>query len=191
MAISGVASLAGGLLNRPKTSTATNAPQYSPLQSQMQQQAYDTIMGRLKNPRSLDPMKTAAIGGVNKTYAGLQKRMEATLASRGFGSSGLVPMNTRAIEIARAGDIGDLESKFAGMALDEENRTVDEAMRFGFANPGSKGTQTLPGNMAGGGVSSGLETFTSLFALDRLLKGGGGGSYLPGAGGYDADGSLG
>ena len=177
MAITGASSVAGSLLNRPKTGSYSNQPQYSPLQSQMQSQAYDTIMDRMKNPANLDPMKTAAIGATNQTYAGLQKRMESSLAARGFGSSGLAPMNTRAIEVSRAGDIGGLESKFAAMQLDQENRTMDEAMRFGFASPGQTGTQTTPGNMAGGAIGSGLETFSTLFMLDRMLKGGGGGLF--------------
>jgi hypothetical protein len=140
----------------------------------MQQEAYDTIMTRLKNPRSLDPLKTAAISGVNQTYEGLQGRMEQALAARGFNQSGKLPLNLRALELGRLGDIGSLESKFAGMQIDQENRLIDEAMRYGFANPGHQGTQTMPGNMLGGGISSGLETMTSLFMLSRLLSGGGG-----------------
>lgn len=164
----GVSAVGGALSGRGKTTTST--PTYTPAQTAVQGRVASTIEERLANPRAnLDPLKAAAIGGVNRTYAGLQDRLASTFAGRGFGRSGKLVTNAKQLEIARAGDIGGIESKFAGMQLDYENQVVDQAMRFGFAAPGA--TQQIPGNMIGGAISSGAETFTTLYALDRLLKG--------------------
>jgi hypothetical protein len=180
-------SVAGALTNKPKTTTSQ--PTYTPQQQQMQQSIGDSLQQRMAAGVNLDPQKVAAMGGVNQQYGDIQKRMEASLTARGFGQSGKVPLNTQQIEIGRAGAMGGLESQFAQMKLQQENAITDEAQRFAFATPGN--STTTPGNMLGGGISSGLETFASLFALNRFLQGGGfggGGVSQWGPGGADTPG---
>jgi hypothetical protein len=191
----GVGSLiAGALGGKSKTTntTSTSTPTYTAQQTSLQNTLGASIQDKLNNPANLDPLKTNAIEGVNRSYAGLQDRLQSSLAARGFGSSGKVVTGAKNLEIARAGDIGGLESKFAGLQLDQENHMFDLASRFAFANPGSttNGTQTTPGNMLGAGIGSGVESISSLFFLNKLLKGGGGGGGMFGGGGDSGLGQL-
>jgi hypothetical protein len=169
-------SAAGAVANRGKTVTGSNTPQWTPDQQAIQGTLRGLIEQRMNGGgTSLQPLRTAAVEGVNRRYRDAPAIVSQKLAARGYGSSGKMGNTLYRMESDRLSDLGDLDAKFAGLQLDQENRTVDEAMRYGFASPGNASTQTIPGNMLGGGIGAGLETFTSLFALDRLLKGGGGG----------------
>lgn len=194
-AITGGASLVGGLLSKPKK-TVTQ-PLYTPEQQALQSSVAGTLQDRLKNPTNLDPLKTAAASNINKDYDGAQTGLEARLAARGFGNSGKLVTNTKNLAIARAGAQGDLESKFAGLQIDQNNRTLDQAQSFGFHTPGSTTTQNQPGGPLGGAIGGASETATLLYALNHFMKGGtpapgGGGGFGsggPAASDYSGDGS--
>lgn len=169
LGLTGVSALAGALGNRKRT--ATNMPVYSPQQQMVQHKAGDLLASRLDNPTGyVDSMRNSAIGAVNDTYAGIEKRMQRSMTARGFGKSGKLGMNQQALEIARAGELSDLESHFAGLQMNYDNSLFDDATRFGFAGAGSEMMQ--PGNMLGGASGGAAETATMLFALNKLLGGG-------------------
>jgi hypothetical protein len=173
-ALTAGSAVAGGLANRSKktTSSSTTTPTWTPQQMEIQNLLAGQLKDGLANPTSLDPLKTAAISSTNKTFDGVSKRMQSTMAGRGFGSSGKVVANQREIETARAGEIGQTESTFAGLEIDQKNRLLQMMQQFGFMSPGqnSTGEQILPGNVAGGALSSGVETATLLYMLDKLGK---------------------
>jgi hypothetical protein len=174
-------SIAGGLANRSKTSTATQTPTFTPEQTGLQTTLAGTLQDRLANPVNLNPQKVAAFGNVNKTYQGVEDRLTQRLAGQGFGQSGKVGTNLKQLEIARAGDIGATEDRYSGMQINQNNRTLEQALQFAFDKPGVSGTSTTPGNVLGGAVGGGLETATLMYALSHFLNGGGGGMGSAGA----------
>jgi hypothetical protein len=173
-------------MNRSKTSTSTQTPTYTPEQSGLQTTLAGTLQDRLANPVNLNPQKVAAIGGVNRTYQGVEDRLTQRLAGQGFGQSGKVGTNLKQLEIARAGDIGATEDRYSGMQIGQNNQTLQQALQFAFDKPGVSGTSTTPGNVLGGAVGGGLETATLLYALSHFLNGGAGGSVGGGVGSEEA-----
>jgi hypothetical protein len=163
-----------------KKRTTTSTPTWTPQQQHVQGQVGDALQWRLDNPGiNLDPLKTSSIGAVNRTYEGTKTRIERDAAARGFERSGTLQRAIRDVDIARGGAIGDLETKFAGMELDQENRILEMAQRYAFAGAGNETTQ--PGNALGAGIGAGTEAITSLFFLNEMLKRG----RLPIGGGAD------
>jgi hypothetical protein len=164
---------ASALANRGKKTTTQ--PIYTPEQTRLQSSLTRRIEERLANPEGtrarLAPMKVSAIGSLNKAYKGATQRLEERLASRGYARSGKLPATMRQFEIARAGDIGGIEGRFAGFELDEEARLIDQAQRLAYSGPGTMTTGS--GNAAGAGLSSGVETLTTLFMLNQMMNGGG------------------
>lgn len=171
-AISGGASLLGGLLNKPKKTV--QQPLYTPEQQQLQSAVSGKLQDRLNNPANLDPLQTAAVSGVNRSFDDAQTSLESRLAARGFGNSGKLVTNTKNLAIARAGAQGSLESQFAGLKLDQENNNLRMAGDFGFRAPGSTTTQSTP-SPYGPAINSGAETASLLYALNHSMGGGGGG----------------
>jgi len=171
-AITGGASLIGGLLGKKKQ-TVTSTPTYTGEQMGLQSQLAATLKDRLANPTNLDPLRTAAASDVNRQFSGAQAGLERRLAARGFGNSGPLVTNTKSLAIARAGALGDLTSKFAGLQIDQNNKAVDDAQRFAFAGPSQTQTQSGPGALAGA-VSGGAETASLLYALNHFMGGGSG-----------------
>lgn len=171
LAMSGVSALAGLFGNRSKKVETSNVPVYTQDQQNIQHWLGVDLQSKFENPQDVTAaLRAPAADRINRTYAGLDQRLQRSASGRGFGRSGKLMLDRQGLEIARAGEIGDLESKFAGMQLDYENQLRDQAMRFAFSGAGSQGTQTMPGNMVGGALSSGVETATTLFGLNELLK---------------------
>jgi hypothetical protein len=189
-AITGGSTLIGGLLSRKKTVTSTQTPTYTPEQTQLQQTLAGRLTSRLNTPANLDPLKVAATSEVNRGFDSAETRLTERLAARGFGKSGKLALGTKGLEIARAGALGDLESKFSGLQLDQENRSIDDAMQFSFGNPSINRTQTDPGNVLGGALGGGAETAALLYALNHFM-GGGGGQIQDAPGGFNALATLG
>jgi hypothetical protein len=163
-------SAAAGALNNKKKTTTTQ-PIYTPGQTSLQNQLLPKLSDSLNTPPDLAPMKTAAIGGVNRTYKGAGKRLEKNLTSRGMGAGGQLASGMKDIELGRAGAIGGVEQKFSEIEMDQKNAALERALRFAFAGPGQSTTQ--PGNMLGGGLSNALETATLMMALNGMLGGDG------------------
>ncbi len=187
-AITGGASLVGGLLGRKKTSTQVQQPTYTPGQTQLQNQTGAILSDRLANPTAqFDPLKTAALDANNKNYASATDRLQTALTARGFGGSGKFAAGVRSNEIARAGTAGGIEADFAGKEVDQQNKNLQDALRFSFATPGSKTQTTGPGNVLGGAAAGGAQTATFLYALNHMMGGGGvGGGGETGRDGYDS-----
>ncbi len=185
-AITGGASLVGGLMGRKKAKqTSTSQQIYSPDQLAMQSRVAGSLNERLTNPANLAPLKTAAASSVNRGFDAAGDRLTSRLSARGFGSSGKLVTNQKNLEIGRAGALGDLESRFAGMQIDQDNQTLQDAQRFSFGGGGikSESEQSGPGALAGA-VGGGVETASLLYALNHFMGGGGG---LMNGGGADYD----
>jgi hypothetical protein len=136
----------------------------------MQDQVAAMLAQRLQHPgQPFQPAKVSAIHSTNKAYSNLDARLRSRYSARGFGQSGRLVSDARANEVARIGDLGSLDARFAGMQAEYEGNILDDASRFAFANPGSEFTGTAPGNMAGAVAGAG-QSLSTLFALNSLLK---------------------
>jgi hypothetical protein len=172
----------GGLFGSGQTKTQT--PTYTPNQLAIQGQEGATISKSLAGA-DLAPMKTAAMSDVNRNYADITKRLQTSFSARGFGRSGNLLTNQMGLEVSRAGDMGSLDSRFAGLQLQQENTAVQQAQQFGFAGGGSTTQTSTPGGVAGNALNSQLSTLTTLYGLNKMLSqggGGGGGGYASGYG---------
>jgi len=176
--------VAGGLLNRKKTSTGTQTRTSKRILTPEQQQLLTTLTGsvqqRLANPEAgVAPLRTAARTRINRTARAAGQNLESNLASRGYDRSGAFPSGLATIESGRVGAFGDLEGQLADFTLRREDTSADLASRllalFSGEESSGASTGTEPGNVAGGAVSGGLDTLTTLLTLDRLMKAGGGG----------------
>jgi hypothetical protein len=156
--------------------TTTNAPSYTSSQTGLQDQLAQYLKTNLASGSSslLDPMKVGAIGTVNKNYAGLSDRLNSSLSGRGFGNSGKLVLGNQELEQSRQGDLGGLESQFAGLALNQDNFTAGQAMQFGFANPTTTSTtqqQQSPWSMISQGA--GLALSLGMMGMGMPPMGGG------------------
>lgn len=182
-ALTGISAIAGLFGKKQKQVTT---PSYSPEQQALQSAVSGKLRDRLDNPANLDPLQTAATAGVNRAYDSADTSLTAKLAAKGFGNSGKLVTNSKNLAIAKAGAQGSLESQFAALKLDQENKTLDMAGNFGFRNPTTT-TEGTAGGGVGGAVGGGAETASLLFALNHFLSGG----KAPGGGGGSGSGEAG
>jgi hypothetical protein len=181
--LSGGAGVASAVANRKKTSTTDTTPKLDPSLQPLQDDLLSRVRTRLGTGVDLSAVKSPAIEAVNRRYRNLAPSIAAKFSGRGYGSSGVLQNALAAGEQNRIGDLNDLEGKFAGFQIDENARTEDLATRLLAAGRGSSTVATGPGNAAGAGISSGLETLTTLMTLQRMMGSGGGSKYGDGWGG--------
>lgn len=170
---SGVAS---GLMNKGKTSTSSTAPTLDPSLQPLQDDLLGRLKQRLQGGTDLSAVKSPAIEAINRRYRNLPAAITADYASRGYGSSGVLQNAIAGTHASRISDLNDLEGKFAGFQIDQDNQAQDLAARLLASGRGSTTTATQSGTAVGSGISSGLETLTTLLTLGRMLGGGKSGS---------------
>jgi hypothetical protein len=173
--IGGGAGIASGLLGKKKTTTVDTSPQLSPELKPLQDDLLKSIQYRLDNGTDLSKVKTPAIEAINRRYRNLPAAITSDYAGRGYGSSGVLQSAIAAGHGDRIGALNGLEGKFAGLQIDQDNQAQEMASRLLASGRGSTQTQTQSGNPVGAGISSGMETLTTLLTLGRMLNGGGAG----------------
>jgi len=165
MSMSGLAGLAGYLGNTSgaRTGTSVTSNLFTPEQTAIQNEYGANIEQGLTNPTQT-PEYESGVDAINKSYAGAEDNLTKSLAARGFGKSGGVGSGIQAIDMAKAGAVGN-ESNVV------ENQAMQEAQNFGFADPGKSTVSVGPGSAAAGGLGA---TLASLQAgLNAGLSGGG------------------
>ncbi len=171
--------LAGGLANRKSTSTSmpTLDPAYLALQGDLIKRITDLMADPSKGT---EPLRLGLMESVNRRYKTLPGKLTTQLAQRGFAKSGQLGQGFKGLELARSGEIGDINTRIADLILGRETQSYDLASRLLAAGRGQTNTQS--GNVLGGALGSGLETLTTLTTLDKILKGAGVGAAVGGAG---------
>lgn len=172
---SGGAGVASGLMNKGRTSTQNTAPTLDPSLQPLQDDILGRLRQRLEGGTDLSGVKSPAIEAVNRRFRNLPSAITADFAGRGYGSSGVLQSEIARSHGDRIGALNDLEGKFAGFQIDQDNQAMDLATRLLASGRGSTTTATGGGTAVGSGISSGLETLTTLLTLQRLMGGGGGG----------------
>jgi len=124
---------------------------------------------------------------VNKRYEAAPGAITERFAQRGMAGSGKLAQNLMGIDLARMGDMASLENDFASLILGRQDANTALGERLLGVPHGTSGTgkqqTTLPGNVAGGAVSGGLETLMALIGLNKRLGGSGAFDKLSGGGG--------
>lgn len=186
--LSGGAGIASGLLGKKKTVETDTSPKLAPELKGLQGDLLSKLQYNLQNQQDLTPIKGPAIDAINRRYRNVVPAIAASAAGRGYGASGILGKEIQGAHLARIGDQNQLEGEFAKMQLNQENFNMQQAQQLIASGRGSTTTQTQSGNPVGSGISSGLETLTTLMALRRMMQGmngGGGGGYTWGGGGPD------
>ncbi len=181
--MSGVSAIAG-LFGSP-TKTTTTTPTFSAGQNAVQSDVAGTLENEMNNPVNLQPLQTAAASQVDQQYNDANTSLTASLAAKGFGNSGKLVTNTKNLAIAQAGAQGSLASQFAGMQIDQNNNVLNQAEKFGFADPGSTQVTNSSGGV-GGAVNGAAGTASMMYTLNHLM-GGGSSTPAPGSPGTSAD----
>lgn len=136
------------------------------------------IQKRMADPAAgTEPIRLGLLEKVNQRYRGLPSRVGTQLAKRGMGQSGQMGAALKGLELARSGEISDVNTSMASTILGREDSTLQLINQILGLNRGttSTGTQTGSGNMLGGAVGAGTETLTTMLLLDKILKGNTGG----------------
>ena len=189
--ISAGSSIAGSVLSgKPKTSTSTNTstPTLSPELQGLQDKLLGYSGDLMDNPSAgLQPLKTAATDNINRGYGTVIPQLMRRMSTLGYGSSGKTGNLMFQTDIARQGDLSNLESQFAQMILNQQNQGANLGMNLLNSGRGISSTSTLtgPNTMAANGFMSagnGLENLSTLLILSKILGQSGGGS-VPQTGG--------
>lgn len=192
--MAGASALSGLLGNRSKTQTShtTTTPTFSPEVKGLFDSVVPRIQQMITDPGAgLDGLRTAGRDRINADYANVPELIATKYGRNAQGVSGKAGSAARTAEFQRLSQFGDLEQQILQAALQQQQTGLQAAGSLLSLGRGtsSDSTGTVPGNMAGGAATSGLQTASWLYTLNRLLKGGSGGSLD--AGGYDPSGGLG
>ena len=174
--IGGGASIAGSFLSgKPKTSTSTTTPTFSPEMQSLMDRLSEFSSSSMTNPMAtFDPMRAPAIDKINKSYDMMPQQVATQMSRRGYGSSGEMGNSQYKIAMARGGAMNDLESQLLAMGADRQNQGAAVGENLLSLNRGSTSTGTTPdtslsnGLMSAGNAGSNLST---LLMLSKVLKG--------------------
>lgn len=129
-----------------------------------------------------EPLRTAGRERINRDFEGVNQGLaDRFLGFQGGGNSGKFGQASRQAELARGQSLAGFESDFANLILQRQDRGADLATRLlalgrGQENTGvfsQQGSGTNVGAGLGpleGGLGAGLQTATTLLALDQLLR---------------------
>lgn len=175
LGLTAAGSLAGGLLNRPKTTTQNSSmtrttPTYlAPLEGGLLQQ----LTQRMSDPTAgTESIRLAGRNAINQNYAGADQALRDKLLATGDGTSGKYGTAQRNLESSRASSLSGFEGDIASLILGQQNNTLSLAERLLQQGQGTNttGSSTDPGNIAGGAVQGGLGVLSSLLTLNQFLK---------------------
>lgn len=146
---------------------------------QLMEQLKGYAGGSMSNPNGMiQPMKTAALDGLNQSFIDAPRAATQQLAARGFGSSGDMGSSLFRVALAKAGSQSQLDQNFSKMALDQGNFGASLSRDLLNSMKGSHSTTTGPPMGAANGLASAggdLNNISMIMMLNKMLKGGGGG----------------
>jgi hypothetical protein len=160
-----------------QTTTSSSTPTFTGAQSGLQDLLSKALGTSISNGGMTDNLKTeqaGATGAVNNQYEGLSQRLQTSLSGRGFGTSGKVVTGQENLDVARANDIGGLQSQFAGLAQQNQQQSMQQALGFSFAAPGENSTSTKTTSGAGTVIAPLMQAAGLAFGLAKMGSGGGG-----------------
>lgn len=168
----GASALGGFFGNRKKTTTQTSAPTLDPKFGPLQSLLMEQTMGRLREGGIPKGYETGQIGEINNTFDLIGKSQANNLTARGLGTSPIAGNVDANRELARGGEIVQMQRQIPQMARNNQLQDMMAAMGLLGQGRGQTSTSTDPGNPMGGAFSN----FASMLGLlmGRGQLGGGG-----------------
>lgn len=174
----GLGILGGALNGKPKTSTSTTTPSWSPDMQDLLSQITAYSKGLITDPEAgTGPIKSNLQQKVNKRYAVMPAQISRELASRGYGSSGGMGEAFFRSATARSGELNDVDSAIANLILQQKNQGASLADQLLSMTRSTTTNGTGSGTAAGDALEStgnGLNSIAAMLTLSKLLKGSGG-----------------
>lgn len=142
----------------------------------LQDQLSKYSSGLLTDPSAgLEPIRAASTDRINRRYAAMPDKLSERFASRGYGSSGDFGNSLYETEVARSGELFDLDSQIAQLILAEKNQgaSLSEQLLGMTRGTTSTSTGTTPSTAASDTFQSagnGLNNIATLLTLSELLK---------------------
>jgi hypothetical protein len=144
----------------------------------------------INNPEgNLKGVRDQLYGSVNDNFAGAGDAIQKQFAQRGMVKSGKVASRIAGSELQRFRALAGADTAYGNMQRDERSRGVNVLQQLLGQDMESEGfgSQTQPGNVAGGAVSGGLGALFRLIGGGMFNGAGGGGGPIPGDS-YDFEG---
>lgn len=168
-AIPAIAALAGGFANKSSksssdtTTTTTPGGGGNPLRDQIVQ-AY---MSQIQNPMDFSGYAASGISNINKNAQAAKKKTAESLSARGISGPALDFALTR-VDNQRFSDVTNFQNELPLMKQNLQNQILQNAGAYLSTNPFGttsvgKGTQTQPGNVAGGVLGNAANTLAYLY----------------------------
>jgi hypothetical protein len=175
--IGGGASILGSFLSgRPKTTTQTTTPTWSPGQTDLLNQLQNYSSNQMNNT---DPMfaqmQRNASDAINRRYAIMPSQISRQMASRGYGSSGSFGNTMYQSAQAQSGAQSDLQTQIMQMIMNQRNQGASLSQQLLNATRGSTSTGTSPDMSSSNALLSGgnaMSNLSTLFTLNNIMKGG-------------------
>ena len=170
------AKIAAGSKTATSSTTPTMTPEMQALQDQLSKYSSDSM----SNPEAgMAPIKNAATDQINRNYMNAPARLSSQFGSRGYGSSGSFGNSLYQTEMARGGDLSNLEGQFAQSAINQKNFGANLGAQLLNYGKGSTSTNTSPDMSLAAGLgagANGLSNLSTLLMLSKSLNGSPGGS---------------
>lgn len=185
--ISGALKSGGKKSEYSKTTSPTMSEEFQPLQSNL----ISSLSSLISDPSAgTEQVRTGLLDQVNRNFAGMPGRVGTALAKRGFATSGKMGASLKGLELARSGQLSDVNTSMAQTVLQRQLQGLSLVnavlgnLGKGYTESGTstQGKSSLLGGILGG----------ALQGLGGGLAGGfGGGSGGSSGGGiYDSEGTY-
>lgn len=169
-ALIGAGTVAGGLANRPKTAKTSSTPTWSPEDEAFRGQLRTRLEQMISDPGAgLQPLRTAAISGINRRYTEAPGVISQQLARRGYGKSGLAGDMLYRVESDRLRDLTSLEGMWAELLGGRQMQSLSLAEQLLGLSAGRSGTEMLPGNVGAGALTGGLQSLFGLMGMRAAM----------------------
>lgn len=129
----------GNQFNNQGSTTPTYTAPQSTLQTNLAQALQTFLSGNGYTPQ-VQALQTQSADQINQTAKNTGTALQRQFAARGFGQSGPSGQATLQTELARQGNLAQNNANFAGLALNQWNTGLQDALNFAFANPGQSAT---------------------------------------------------
>jgi hypothetical protein len=171
-AMAAASAVAGALNNRKKKVTSSSTPTWGPEYKGLQDQLMGYSQNLMSDPgKGLEPIRTAGADRINRRYQSMPGKISQNMASRGYGSSGEMGNTMYQTEFARSGEMSDLEELMSKLMLDQQNKGATIGQNLLQMGRGVEGENITPGNVAGGALNGGLQTMSTMMALNKADSG--------------------
>lgn len=180
------ASIAGSALSgKPKTSTATSTPNFTPAEQSLVDQLLKYSGDTVSDPSAgLGPLKTASMESINRSYGNLPQIISKYMAQRGYGSSGEFGNSLYQTQLGRLGSLADFQGQFANLVSNRQQNAASLGDRLLSTVTGRTSTSTTPDTSLSNGLLSAGNAFNNiglLAMMQKMLGGGGGSTPAPGS----------